>query len=334
MSAEPTKAGRVAALDLTKGVLVICMVLYHALNYTTQYHLSFRYFAFLPPSFIVITGFLLSGVYTAKHSISDWRLHSRLVIRGAKLLLLFTALNVLIELTIARNALGATPGLAVWWDYWFETYISGEGYTSRFEVLLPIAYLLLLAPVLLVIDRLHWLVLPVLTATVIGVLVWSARHGGNWYHAQLMTAGLIGLLLGRVPFAQLERLPRYTLLLAMAYAAYYAAGRMLGLGYLLQLAGAVIALALIYAICAPFSPSTFMGRRLEILGRYSLVAYIGQIGILQLIVQLTPRPEPVSLGFVVMTLITLILTIFGVEITDWARRRSTAVGGAYKAVFA
>jgi hypothetical protein len=52
------------------------------------------------------------------------------------------------------------------------------------------------------------------------------------------------------------------------------------------------------------------------------------------IVQFTPRPEPFSLGFVAMTLITLLLTIIGVELTDWARRRSPTVGGAYKAVFA
>ena len=33
---------RLAYLDMTKGILVVLMVVYHSLNYTNQYHLGFR----------------------------------------------------------------------------------------------------------------------------------------------------------------------------------------------------------------------------------------------------------------------------------------------------
>ena len=65
MTLAPATSGRLAAIDLTKGVLVVCMVIYHSLNYSAHRELAFKYLAFLPPSFILITGFLLSHVYLA-----------------------------------------------------------------------------------------------------------------------------------------------------------------------------------------------------------------------------------------------------------------------------
>lgn len=324
-----------AGIDYTKGILVVCMVIYHSLNYSTRYELGFQYLAFLPPSFIVITGFLLSSIYPMKESVTNWRLHRRLVSRGVKLLVLFTALNVLIQVTVARNVvLGATPGLSVWWSFWFETYISGEGRTASFEVLLPIAYLLLLAPVLLFLDRCHWLVLPIISVCTVGALAWPASASDRLFNVQLMSAGLVGMLLGRVPFSTLDRLPRFGIALGLCYVVYFAIGRLNGQSYLLQLAGAVLALALIYSVCARLRPESLGGRCLERLGRYSLIAYIGQIGILQIVVRAIGRPEPDSPLFLVILIGTLLLTVVGVELVDLARRRSVAVGGVYNVVFA
>ncbi len=334
MNSHATNTGRVAALDHTKGVLVLCMVLYHALNYSTKYYLGFRYFAFLPPSFIVITGFLLASVYSAKHSLNDWRLHRRLIMRGVKLLLLFTALNVLIQLTVSRSAHGAMPGLNIWRTYWYEIYISGEGRAASFEVLLPIAYLLLIAPLLLLLNGAHRSILPVVTVCVLGLLAWLAEQGGYWFNAQLMSAGLIGLLLGRLSFRTLGLLSRVWFLFLFAYLGYFFLGRTYGQGFLLQLVGGVIGLGLIYSACLRLNFETVFERCLERLGRYSLIAYIGQIGVLQVLVRFTGRPEPFSADFFLVLFGTLLLTVLGVEFVDWARSRSAVVGSAYKAVFA
>ena len=40
---------------MTKGVLVMAMVVYHSFNYSTDLALGFKYLPFLPPSFILIT---------------------------------------------------------------------------------------------------------------------------------------------------------------------------------------------------------------------------------------------------------------------------------------
>src|SRR5258708_7126061 len=85
------KGTRNDALDITKGILVVIMVLYHWINYFVTLNWDvYRYLRFITPSFILITGFVLSNVYLRKYLATDLRLHRRLLGRGLKLLLLFT----------------------------------------------------------------------------------------------------------------------------------------------------------------------------------------------------------------------------------------------------
>src|SRR6185295_1822787 len=62
--AATERPGRNPALDFTKGALVLIMVLYHWLNYFVSADgFGYRYLRFITPSFIVITGFLVSHIY-------------------------------------------------------------------------------------------------------------------------------------------------------------------------------------------------------------------------------------------------------------------------------
>src|SRR6267154_2261480 len=85
MAETANKTNRNPALDFTKGALVLIMVLYHWINYFYGPHDN-RYLRFLTPSFICITGFLISNIYLSKYDISDPRLPKRLFQRGAKIL--------------------------------------------------------------------------------------------------------------------------------------------------------------------------------------------------------------------------------------------------------
>src|ERR1700734_3441984 len=89
------KGQRLPGLDFTKGVLVLVMVLYHWVNYFigTQWG-YYQYLRFLTPSFIFITGFMISNVYLSKYAAADPRLPKRLFTRGLKLLGIFVVLNV------------------------------------------------------------------------------------------------------------------------------------------------------------------------------------------------------------------------------------------------
>ena len=74
-AAAPSARPRIAALDMTKGVLVVAMVIYHSFNYSQDYSLGFRFLPFLPPSFILITGFLIARLYFNPECARDPKCH-------------------------------------------------------------------------------------------------------------------------------------------------------------------------------------------------------------------------------------------------------------------
>src|SRR5215472_8504052 len=109
---------RIDALDMTKGVLVVAMVVYHSFNYSTDYTLGFKYLPFLPPSFILITGFLISRLYFTPEAARDSGVYGRLLYRGFRLLLLFTILNVVTQLVGRQKFATGAQGIGYLADYW------------------------------------------------------------------------------------------------------------------------------------------------------------------------------------------------------------------------
>jgi hypothetical protein len=319
---------RVLALDMTKGVLVLLMVVYHSINYTTQPYLAFQYVGFLPPSFILIAGFLITNIYSAQYTLHDWRPCKRLLLRGAKLLALFTVLN------IVAHAIRGRTGIDVYFAHWFEVYAIGSGRLAAFEVLLPIAYLLLLAPLFIMADHLHRLVVPAITIAFLLLCTVLESHGNSLTNLNLISAGIVGMLLGRAPIKDLDFLGRKLPLTVLAYSIYFALCFTIGQTYLVQLFGACAALALIYSFCVTVGETGWTQARLVRLGRYSLVSYIVQIGILQVLARLIGRPDVWSLGFLTLFFGALILMTIIVEAIEWARTRSFGVETVYKAVFA
>ena len=141
LASVPTKPNRARdeALDWVRGVLVVLMVIYHSLNYSPFSRLAFEYIAFLPVSFIFIAGFFLTNSYLVRYDLKDWRLHRRLVIRGAKLLLLFSALN----LGLYFIAFG--PSFLQQFSAKFQTiYLGAAGRVASFPILTSIGYLMCL----------------------------------------------------------------------------------------------------------------------------------------------------------------------------------------------
>jgi hypothetical protein len=319
---------RVVALDMTKGVLVVLMVVYHSINYTTQPYLAFQYIGFLPPSFILIAGFLITNIYSARYSVYDSRPYKRLLLRGAKLLALFTALNVV------AHAVRGSAGVGLYIEHWFEVYVLGSGRLAAFEVLLPISYLLLLAPLFIMADHLHRLVVPSITIAFLLLCTVLDSRGNSLANLNLLSAGIVGMLLGRAPIKDLDFLGRRFSITALVYLIYFALCFTVGQSYLVQLFGACAALALIYSSCVNIGETGWSQARLVRLGRYSLVSYIVQIGILQVLARLIGRPDLWSLGFLTLFFGALILMTIIVEAIEWARTRSFGVETVYKAVFA
>src|SRR5213075_533216 len=119
---------------------------YHAINYSAFRPLAFRWLAFLPPSFILITGFLVAQVYAKNYDVGSSAPYVRLATRGFKLFLLFLVLN-LAHLVVSQRSLEG--GWLEFMDRAPTILFSGNGRRAIFEVLLPISYFLLMAPLLL-----------------------------------------------------------------------------------------------------------------------------------------------------------------------------------------
>lgn len=326
------KSTRIPALDFTKGVLVLVMVLYHWLNYFVgPSGPVYIYLQFLPPSFICITGFLVSQVYLGKYGVTDRRLPWRLAVRGAKILAIFVVLNVAIG-ALARGAIFGifTP------EAMKEVYLNGNmpgGRLVAFYVLVPISYVLLLSAVLLVVcgrnQRIFQWVCGILP---LGVLA-ADLLGFKSANLEFLAIGMLGVSLGFVPMAQINRLRRHPNFIVLAYCAYLVAITLWNVPFPMLIVGVVLTLLLFYLIGALSGDSAWISQATILLGKYSLVGYIAQIAILQGMRRGVGFGEPNLVTLLVSFLAAVLLTYSVVQTLDRARAKVPVFNRMYAAVF-
>jgi hypothetical protein len=324
---EPKRA-RDEALDWVKGALVVLMVVYHSLNYSPYTHIAFAHIAFLPPSFIFVAGFLLTSSYLARYDLKDWRLHQRLVIRGAKLILLFTILNAGLYFMAFGQA--AVDEFA---QNFQAIYLAAGGRVASFPILTSIGYLLLLAPLLLVIGSVNRWMLPGLALALFifcSVVEW---RGSVSYHLALISAGIVGTAFGLVPVERVAGFARKWLLVVPLYCLYRTGSYFIGEPYAMQLTGVVTGLLVLYSLALKLPPKTQLYRQTVLLGRYSLFGYIVQLGIIQVIVRIF-GPFGTPLAVLILAAITLSATWLITLFVQWLRAKARFIDLTYRAAFA
>jgi peptidoglycan/LPS O-acetylase OafA/YrhL len=337
-----SKAQRIPALDFTKGALVLIMVLYHWLNYFVGPQADvYRYLRFLTPSFIFITGFLVSSVYLSKYGVSNPQLPRRLIERGLKILGVFVGLNVIRILLLPPESqaqlLSEHSSIRSLVDiYVIGTNLGGgQGKAIAFYILVPIGYLLILSAVLLVGARYYrYFYHFVFAVSLLSVLV-SDSYGTPSANLQLLTIGLLGVILGYVPIDKINRFVKHPYLVSLCYLGYLYAITVWNVIYPLQIVGVCLSLAILYLLGDAAILEGRVRNVIVLLGQYSLLGYIAQIAVLQLLHQGLRHTElGVRSASGVSFLAAIALTILVVEATDRGRRRVVAVNRLYKAVFA
>jgi len=326
---------RIAALDFTKGALVLFMVLYHWLSYFHGPHgLIFRYLRFLPPSFIFIAGFLVSNVYLSKYGLNDSRLPRRLSLRGLKILGLFILLNAAVSFLFTgfRNlSIGNLTAVYVTGN----VLIAGVGKAAAFYILVPISYLLLLSAILVPVCGFYKHTFYAVTALfILGIFVLSL-YGLQSSNLELVTVGLLGLLCGYIPIEKINRfVRRRPYALAALYLCYLAAVTVREPNYPLQVAGVGITLMMIYLLATSGNESGGARNLVILLGKYSLFGYIAQVAILQVLRSGLRHFDAGPVQLVMSFVIALSLTVISVVTLDHARSRWRTVDRLYKGVFA
>ena len=333
------KPQRIPALDFTKGALVLFMVLYHWLNYFIGPEGTYyRYLRFLTPSFILITGFIISHVYLSKYSPDDPRLPKRLFIRALKLMAVFIALNVARVFIVPALGTGVLVKNPFNLANIFTIFISGNcpasgGKLVSFFILLPISYVLLFAGALMLPYRFYrhtfylvWFLLLVSIAILKIVGVESQN-------LELVTIGMLGVVIGFTPITTINRFVSHPYLLVLAYALYTVAITEWNVPYPLETIGVCLSVTAIYLVGTVELSGSRVRDTVILLGKYSLFGYISQIAILQAIEVGLGHLNLEASKLVASFVGAIALTVISVEVVDRARVGIPRVDRVYKAVF-
>jgi peptidoglycan/LPS O-acetylase OafA/YrhL len=334
VAAPAARARRIEEIDFVKGALVLIMVLYHWINYFIGLQWGgYRYLRFLTPSFIFVTGYLIGHVYLQRYSYDDRRLHARLLWRGFKLLLLFVVLNLAAEYTVGgRLQLRGAP--LSWVVQRAEDVFLKGSFLAAFDILVSIAYFLLLTPVILGISKI--LKLPLWLIGLVAVIVMAAAdfRGTSNTILEMLSVAFLGLAAGGSQLALPQRTAVGLVTVLIAYAVYVGATTLWNAPFALQVVGVVLTLLLIYALALYAGTHGLWQRVVVRLGEYSLLSYIVQIAVLQLFVRslrATPLHGP---GLLIPFAATVVAMICVVELCTFARNRSVVVNRAYRLIFA
>lgn len=331
---------RIQALDFTKGTLVLLMVLYHWLNYFTNLQWSeYKYLHFLTPSFIFITGFMISNVYLSKYDPSDSRLSRRLFIRASKIMAVFLLLNAARAIVIPLSGTGAVVNNVLAAPQLFTIFVSGNlpvtgGKLVSFFILVPISYLLALCGTLMKLHGSFRYTFHCMCAILLLSIMILRLTGTESTNLELITIGLFGVLAGFVSIDAINGLVGHSIVLVAAYLCYVAAITIWDVPFPLLVIGVVLTLMLIYRVGYGVSGSGRVSNEVLLLGKYSLLGYIVQIAILQMLNVVFRHSVSGTVWLIVAFLAAFILTIAAVEMTDRARARIPSADKLYKAVFA
>ena len=337
---KPADLSRDTAIDFTKGALVLFMVLYHWLNYFVgSQGRYYDYLRFLTPSFIFITGFMISRIQLRRYENSGGRLPKRLFVRGLKLLVLFLVLNALVYAALSRVHVPYSVWEKSLRTFSWGAFVAGtsrapDGQKSAvFNILVPIAYLLIVSAAVVLTKRVRYAFYVTLSVLIAAVILMRFSHLENMF-LDLLMIGVLGVVVGFAGREQISSLVSHPYLLITLYCLFLVAITIWGVPLPLEIASVILTTALLYTAGSSLAPAGTARQRMILLGKYSLLGYIGQIAILQglrRISWLSQHGVGASLGAL---LLGALLTIAIVEAVDIATQRSKIANDLYRLVFA
>lgn len=329
---RPQGAARELTLDFVKGILVTVMVLYHEMNvFTTADSAAYEPIRFVSGSFVLISGYIISKFYEDTFQADRFGTSRRLVVRGFKLLILFTVLNTLINLTGIGNPNKIQLGVQNYLSNLSAIYGSGDSKYASFQILLPISYLLIASPVFLLLGEIRkFTALASLTTALC-----ASFFGIESINFDFMVIGVIGLSFGMLmnklenPFSIRSRPIIFGCLVICICLMGY-----LSINLMTYSIGIMIIIKLLYDFGKTVNSQNHLARAGMLFGQYSLVCYIAQIAFLQGLAKLLSRQkwglgyETISIFFVTNVFL-LALCLF----LTYLRGRYRLIGKSYKFIF-
>jgi uncharacterized membrane protein len=331
-TARSSAAHRIGAIDFAKGVLVVAMVVYHALNYLGYDTLPHDYMAFVPMSFTMIAGFLIMQMHSDSRepplSVSALRLASR----ASKLLIIFTTLNVGARAIWSRNHYGTELSVHDFVTHWFDVYVTGQSKAAAFPVLVPIGYTLLLSIGILALRRRSAMLPAIVAAVLFAAGIVLERRGDLFYNIQFISAGVIGLAMGTIDLNKVNDAVDSRLLWAALIIAYLGVLLLRLDNYVSQLFITIVTLTMLYAAGRRVSADRWLARQVCLLGRYTLFSYIVQILFLQGARAIDRASAGLATAAMLVCAVTLLMWA-SVRIVEFGRSKASGFDRLYRFVF-
>jgi hypothetical protein len=325
------------ALDFVKGSAVFAMAVHHSINYFPAVYLSIRYVHFVSGAFPFLAGFIVSNVLVRRsaHESPRSNLGTRLLFRGIRLLFLCGLLNVLLAGVLGRMAkFGRLPASDV--SECVEKLLwSGNYLEVSFSLLVPIAYVLIALGLLSNLGALArgWI------STIACCLFVYCVAGEFWpigitYYAGYFAIGMIGAAFGFIPKERIDAFCGKWWRVLVLFVCSLVTVVLFGQPFIVFAVNVTATLLMLYLIGLNIAPTTKFARGVAIVGRYSLLMYIAQIGILFIVRfilwNLWPAAANALFGFVAVCLGQYLLCLF----SDRLRRKWLLIDRAYVAFFA
>lgn len=339
VTASSSKAQRIPGVDFTKGALVLIMVLYHWINYFIGIQWPYyRYLRFLTPSFIFISGFMISHVYLSKYAAADPHLSRRLIARGAKLLAIFLVLNLGRDVVVPVLGTGVAALNMISPQILVSIFISGnfpvEGpKLVSFSILVPISYLLIVSGALMLSYRRYRYTFHVACFSLLLASLIFGYVGDRNYNLEFVAVGMLGVLTGFVPIRRIDTFGKRPFLLAFAYSGYLIAITIWNVPFILLIVAALLNLCILYLVGSRGNRASAVRNEVILLGKYSLFGYISQVAILQVLSKAYQRVDLGVARLPTSFFAAIVFTILAVEFVDRARAKSRGADRLYKAIF-
>ena len=264
------------------------MVIYHIMNYfSTAGPKDFQYVRFVTGSFIFLSGYIISTFYESKYREDRLSTAKRLIVRGIKLLIIFSCLNILINLSGIGNP-KKVLAIRFFFENIFEIYTLGKAKLAAFQILLPISYLLIISPLFLFLADYKKYIFTV----ILFFLFYLSIFQTDSINLDLGAVGLIGLSIGLLInnidkiISIKSRMAIIGLIIVTICLMGYLNGNLISYSL-----GIMIILKLFYDFGLTINLEMKFNRGIILLGQYTLVCYIMQIVFLQGLYRLLSKPR-------------------------------------------
>jgi hypothetical protein len=329
------ETNRNTAIDFVKGFLVISMIVYHSLNYFRQGSFALHYFRYIATGFIGMSGFLITNVIYLKYQADPRRLWLKQLSRGGKLVALFLLLNVLINSLVHRNYTSSEMGIVPFFNHLPTILLKGSSQFAAFEILLPIGYLLIIAPLLLQNPKRIMGLLFCCLLVLVPYCIITENGAYSSYNLFMLTFGFIGILVGLTPTGvMVNLLTKNKYLVLLAFFSYLSIATVTSPSFGAIITGTLSTIAVMFLFANRIKEKNVIKMEIVNMGRHSLMLYLVQIAILQLINRVIKHFDiGDSYKLIVGFLITLVLTTAIAIILRISLRKSTLIKNGYKFLF-